>query len=94
MCGGVAEHVLLSDVADDLVEGVIELRGTGLVAEDTKEGELSYRVVHPVLAEVAYDMLPLIVKRQLHAQLAQGSSGAGPMTCDCSPLMSAPPVIR
>jgi DNA-binding CsgD family transcriptional regulator len=28
-------------------------------------------VVHPVLAEVAYDMLPLIVKRQVHAQLAQ-----------------------
>jgi DNA-binding CsgD family transcriptional regulator/tetratricopeptide (TPR) repeat protein len=27
--------------------------------------------VHPVLAEVAYDMLPLIVKRQLHAQLAR-----------------------
>jgi tetratricopeptide (TPR) repeat protein len=71
VCGGVAEHVLLSDVADDLVEGVTELRATGLVAEDTKEGELSYRVVHPVLAEVAYDMLPVIVTRQLHAQLAQ-----------------------
>ena len=69
--GGVAEHILLSDVADDLVEGVIELRATGLVAEDTQEGELSYRVVHPVLAEVAYDMLPLIVRRQLHAQLAR-----------------------
>jgi DNA-binding CsgD family transcriptional regulator len=71
VCGGVAEHVLLSDVADDLVEGVTELRATGLVAEDTKEGELSYRVVHPVLAEVAYDMLPVIVRRRLHAQLAQ-----------------------
>jgi predicted ATPase len=69
--GGVAEHILLSDVADDLVEGIIELRAAGLVAEDTKESELSYRVVHPVLAEVAYDMLPLIVKRQVHAQLAQ-----------------------
>ena len=71
MCGGVAEHVLLSDVADQLVAGVTELRATGLVAEDTKEGELSYRMVHPVLAEVAYDMLPVIVRRQLHAQLAQ-----------------------
>jgi DNA-binding NarL/FixJ family response regulator len=70
VCGGVAEHVLLSDVTDDLVAGIIELRATGLVAEDTKEGDLSYRVVHPVLAEVAYDMLPLILKRQLHAQLA------------------------
>jgi DNA-binding CsgD family transcriptional regulator len=70
-CGGVAEHVLLSDLADDLVEGIIELRTTGLVAEDTKEGELSYRVVHPVLAEVAYDALPVIVRRHLHAQLAR-----------------------
>ena len=69
--GGVAEHILLSDVADDIVEGIIELRAAGLVAEDTEESELSYRVVHPVLAEVAYDMLPLIVKRQLHAKLAQ-----------------------
>jgi hypothetical protein len=48
VCGGVAEHVLLSDVADNLVAGVTELRATGLVAEDTKEGELWYRVVHPV----------------------------------------------
>jgi predicted ATPase len=69
--GGVAEHVLLSDVADDLVEGITELRATGLLAEDIREGNLWYRVVHPVLAEVAYDMLPAIVRRQLHAQLAQ-----------------------
>ena len=69
--GGVAEHVLLDDVADHVVEGVTELRATGLVTEDTKEGSLSYRVVHPVLAEVAYDMLPLIVRRQLHAKLAR-----------------------
>jgi len=69
--GGVAEHVLLDDVADHVVEGVTELRATGLVTEDTKEGSMSYRVVHPVLAEVAYDMLPLIVRRQLHAQLAR-----------------------
>jgi hypothetical protein len=49
VCGGVAEHVLLSEVAVDLVDGVTELRGTGLVAEDTQEGELAYRVVHPCL---------------------------------------------
>jgi predicted ATPase len=71
VCGGVAEHVLLAEVADDLVAGVTELRATGLVVEDTKEGDLWYRVVHPVLAEVAYEMLPLIVRRQLHAQLGR-----------------------
>ena len=36
VCGGVAEHVLLSDVTDDLVAGIIELRATGLVAEDIR----------------------------------------------------------
>jgi tetratricopeptide (TPR) repeat protein len=71
VCGGVAEHMLLSEVADDLVAGVTELRATGLVVEDTKEGDLWYRVVHPVLAEVAHEMLPVIVRRQLHAQLAR-----------------------
>ena len=76
--GGVAEHVLLEDVADDVVEGVTQLRATGLVTEDTKEGSLSYRVVHPVLAEVAYDMLPLIVRRQLHAQLARAVEQRSP----------------
>jgi DNA-binding CsgD family transcriptional regulator/tetratricopeptide (TPR) repeat protein len=78
VCGGVAEHVLLSDVADNLVEGVTGLRLTGLVAEDIREGSLWYRVVHPMLAEVAYDMLPLIVRRQLHAQLAGAVERLGP----------------
>ena len=36
-----------------------------------KDGGLSYRVVHPVLAEVAYDLVPVIVRRQLHARLAE-----------------------
>jgi predicted ATPase len=85
--GGVAEHVLLFDVTDDLVEGITELRATGLLAEDIREGNLWYRVVHPVLAEVAYDMLPVIVRRQLHAQLAQAVEGRGrrpgrPSACD------------
>jgi predicted ATPase len=70
VCGGAAEHVLLLDVADDLVEGVTELRAADVIVEDTSGGGLSYRVVHPVLAEVAYDLVPVIVRRQLHARLA------------------------
>jgi DNA-binding CsgD family transcriptional regulator/tetratricopeptide (TPR) repeat protein len=70
VCGGAAEHVLLADVADDAVEGVTELRAADVVTEVTRDGALSYRLVHPVLAEVAYDMVPLIVRRQLHAKVA------------------------
>ena len=71
VCGGVTEHVLLLDVADDVVEGVTELRTANVIVEDTRGGGLSYRVVHPVLAEVAYDLVPVIVRRQLHARLAE-----------------------
>ena len=71
VCGGATEHVLLLDVADDVVEGVTELRTANVIVEDTRGGGLSYRVVHPVLAEVAYDLVPVIVRRQLHARLAE-----------------------
>lgn len=73
VCGGAAEHMLLNDVADDLVDGAAALRAAGLVAEDTRDGVLWYRVVHPVLAEAAYDMLPLLLRRRLHARLAQAA---------------------
>jgi DNA-binding CsgD family transcriptional regulator len=72
VCGGAAEHVLLLDVADDVIEGVTELRSANVIVEDTRGGGLSYRVVHPVLTEVAYDLVPVIVRRQLHARLADG----------------------
>jgi DNA-binding NarL/FixJ family response regulator len=71
MCGGAAEHVLVHDVADDLIEGVTELRAADLVVEDTRDGSLTYRIVHPVLAEVAYDLVPVVVRQQLHARLAR-----------------------
>jgi DNA-binding CsgD family transcriptional regulator len=71
VCGGTAEHVLLGAVADDVVDGVTALRAAGLVVEDAQGGGLSYRVVHPLLAEAAYDMVPLLVRRQLHARLAR-----------------------
>jgi DNA-binding CsgD family transcriptional regulator len=78
VCSGVAEHVLLSEVADHLVAGVTVLRAAGLVVEDIKEGGLWYRVVHPMLAEVAYDLLPVIVRRQLHARLADAAERRRP----------------
>jgi DNA-binding CsgD family transcriptional regulator/tetratricopeptide (TPR) repeat protein len=38
--------------------------------EDTRTGSLWYRVVHPMLAEAAYDLVPVVVRRRLHARLA------------------------
>jgi predicted ATPase len=70
VCDGAAGHVLLADVADDVVEGVTELRAADVVNEQTRDGALSYRLVHPVLAEVAYDMVPVVVRQQLHAKVA------------------------
>ncbi len=70
VCGGAAEHALLTDITDDVVESVIELRAAGVITEETRDGTLSYRLVHPVLAEVAYDMVPVIVRRLLHAKVA------------------------
>ena len=70
VCGGAAEHVLLTDVANDVVEGVTELRAADVITEETRDAALSYRLVHPVLAEVAYDMVPVIVRQQLHAKVA------------------------
>jgi DNA-binding CsgD family transcriptional regulator len=78
VCSGVAEHVLLSEVADDLLKGVTVLRATGLVVEDIKEGGVWYRVVHPMLAELAYDLMPVIVRRQLHARLAHAAERRRP----------------
>jgi DNA-binding CsgD family transcriptional regulator/tetratricopeptide (TPR) repeat protein len=71
VCGGAAEHVLVAHVADDVVVGVSELRAADVIVEDTTMGSLSYRIVHPVLAEVAYDMVPVVVRQQLHVRLAR-----------------------
>jgi hypothetical protein len=71
VCGGAAEQVLLDDVTGGLINGITGLRFAGLVVEDTRDGSLWYRVAHPVLAEAAYDMVPLGVRRRLHAGLAR-----------------------
>jgi predicted ATPase len=63
--------VLVDHVADDVVIGVSELRAADVIVEDTRAGSLSYRIVHPVLAEVAYEMVPVVVRQQLHARLAR-----------------------
>jgi DNA-binding CsgD family transcriptional regulator/tetratricopeptide (TPR) repeat protein len=71
VCGGSAEHALLDDVAADLVAGVTALRAADLIVEDTRGGSVWYRVVHPVLAEAAYDLIPVVVRQRLHTRLAR-----------------------
>jgi len=70
VCGGAAEDVLLHDVADDLVDGITGLRSAGLAVEDTRFGGLRYQVTHPMLAEAAYELVPVVARRRLHALLA------------------------
>jgi predicted ATPase len=71
VCGGAAEHAVLEDVADDPVASVTALRAADLVVEEARGGALAYRVAHPMLAEVAYDLIPVVVRRRLHARLAR-----------------------
>lgn len=71
VCGGAAEHLLVDDVTDDVVAGVSELRAADVIVEDSTIGSLCYRIVHPVLAEVAYDIMPVVLRQQLHARLAR-----------------------
>jgi DNA-binding CsgD family transcriptional regulator len=70
VCGGAAEHALVQDVAEDVAGGVSALRAVDLVVEETRDGALWYRVAHPVLAEAAYGLVPLLARRRLHARLA------------------------
>ena len=73
VCGGQAPHPLLEALTpgDPLMAGLAALRGAGLLAEEVAGGEVRYRVVHPLLAEVAYDLLPLVTRMRRHAEVAR-----------------------
>jgi tetratricopeptide (TPR) repeat protein len=73
ICGAEAEHGLLRRLLpeDGLLTGLAELRGARLVSEEMAEGRVRYRPGHPLLAEVAYQLLPLAVRHRRHADVAR-----------------------
>lgn len=73
VCGGQAEHALVERLLPDdrLLSGLAALRVGGVVAEEVVDGRVRYRVAHPLLAEVAYELLTLVARRRRHAEVAR-----------------------
>ncbi|WP_410670100.1 helix-turn-helix transcriptional regulator [Amycolatopsis sp. cmx-4-68] len=72
--GGRVTHAVLREVvADDalLLDGIARLRAAHLVDEQVLEGAVVYRVAHPLLGEVAYDLLPAAARHERHAAAAR-----------------------
>lgn len=73
VAGGVVGHDLMSVLHPDeaeLLGCVKRLRGAGLLVEELGDEGVRYQVAHPLLAEVAYDELPAIGRRRMHAAIA------------------------
>jgi DNA-binding CsgD family transcriptional regulator len=70
VAGEAASHSLLKAVleVDDLrlIAALGRLQSAGLLSDQIAEGELVYRVEHPMVREVAYANLPEITRRRLH----------------------------
>ncbi|MEV7098637.1 AAA family ATPase [Amycolatopsis sp. NPDC051045] len=72
--GGRVTHALLREVvADDalLLDGIARLRTLNLIDEQAGHGAVAYRVTHPLLGEVAYDLLPAAARGERHAAAAR-----------------------
>lgn len=72
--GGSAPHRLVQVVSglehDVLVETLRRLKSLGLVDEEVVGPEVTYRLTHPLVQEVAYADLPEMARRHLHAAIA------------------------
>lgn len=73
VCGAQADHALLERLlpGDRLLCGLAELRAAGIVVEEIIDGRIRYRAAHALLCEVAYGLLPLVVRRRRHAEVAR-----------------------
>jgi DNA-binding CsgD family transcriptional regulator len=79
--GGQSTHALLRDlVADEavLLDGVTRLRAAHLVEEQLVAGSVRYRVAHPLLNEVAYELLPAATRGERHAAAARAMARVAP----------------
>ncbi len=73
VCGAQVDHPLLERLmpGDRVLCGLADLRAAGLVVEEVADGRIRYRAAHALLCEVAYDLLPLVVRRRRHAEVAR-----------------------
>lgn len=73
VCGAQVDHALFERLmpGDRLLCGLADLRAAGLVVEEVIDGRVRYRAAHALLCEVAYDLLPLVVRRRRHADVAR-----------------------
>ncbi|MDQ4103261.1 MAG: AAA family ATPase [Actinomycetota bacterium] len=73
VCGAQVDHTLLERLipGDGLLRGLADLRAAGLVVEEVADGRVRYRAAHALLCEVAYELLPLVVRRRHHAAVAR-----------------------
>jgi DNA-binding CsgD family transcriptional regulator len=70
VAGGTIRHDLISTLGPDeaeLLRCLKRLRGAGLLTEELGDTGVRYQVTHPLLAEVAYDDLPAVVRSRTHA---------------------------
>jgi predicted ATPase len=73
VCGVQVDHALLTRLMPDerLLCGLTDLRAAGHVLEEVIDGRICYRAAHALLREVAYELLPLMVRRRRHAEVAR-----------------------
>lgn len=79
--GGQATHALLRDIVADepaLLDGVARLRASNLIDEEVTGGSVVYRVTHPLLDEVAYELLPAATRGERHAVAARAMARVAP----------------
>lgn len=79
--GGQSTHALLRDIVADeavLLDGVAQLRAANQVEEHVVGGAVVYRVAHPLLNEVAYELLPVAARGERHAAAARAMARVAP----------------
>jgi DNA-binding CsgD family transcriptional regulator/tetratricopeptide (TPR) repeat protein len=73
VAGGDIGHQLICAVCPgeaEVLASVRRLRLTGVLVEQLEDTGVRYQVTHPLLAEVAYEELPAVVRRRTHAAIA------------------------